>query len=90
MAMDPQHVLPDIRFIQHNVIRPREAPQARHVDPDPEHLAVVHGVRVRVLDRKCRDAGACSVEVLLVVRKLLGGGLEERGDVWRPGGGGVG
>lgn len=79
MAMNTQQFRASPWFVQHNVIRLDELSHARHVDSNPQYIAPVHSVGIRVLHAESGYACAGAVEVLLFVCTLRCGCCEEGG-----------
>lgn len=67
MSMDAQELRVREWFVEEEIVWVYEFPCGGHIDADAEHIAIVHGVWVRVADSECGDGPAGPVEVLLVV-----------------------
>lgn len=66
-----------IRPVQHHIVRLQELAACHGLEAQAQHVAPVHGVRIRVAHLERRDGGGDAVEALLVVGLLLPGAGEE-------------
>lgn len=71
MAMYAQRVRARVGPIQHDIVRPNELAGATNINTNPQYVALVHRMRVRVANAEGCDAGAGTIGTFLVVKGLL-------------------
>lgn len=71
MSMHSQDAFVFIRPIQKHIIRSHVSSSLKRLDAHAHHIAVVYGVWVRISDFESCDAGADTIEAVLLVRRLF-------------------
>lgn len=77
MAVNAQVFGVEVRSVEHDVVGSQELSLGHDFEAQPQDMATVDGIGIRVVDLEGGDGAAYAIETLLIISLLLVGFAEE-------------